>query len=240
MGTTVGRAPSIDMNGDSIAVLGGGGGALTFETDYSASVSLQKLVGKHTLKTGWEHRRYYTNQYVGGSFYQASDRTVTQMNPLNFDGSGSGYASFLLGNTTWGGGNQWSGPASLQTYHAAYFQDDIKLTNKLTVNAGIRWEFEPPRTERYNREIFWDSKYKWNIQPAAGWSWQQDLQQADHAGAFGDHDHAGFELKQFLIESLIMSCVGGIFGFQIQFDELGAQAEHFVFHSGTNVVGFDD
>lgn len=178
MGTTVGRAPSLDMSGDTVASLGGGGGALTFETDYSAAASLQKLVGKHTFKMGWEHRRYYTNQYVGGSFYEASDRSVTQMNPLNFDGSGSGYASFLLGNTTWGGGNQWSGPASLQTYHAAYFQDDIKLTNKLTVNAGIRWEFEPPRTERHNREIFWDSTYKWNIQPVTGWSWQQDLQQA--------------------------------------------------------------
>jgi hypothetical protein len=183
MGTTVGRAPSINVNGDSIAGLGGGGGALTFETDYSASLSLQKLVGKHSFKMGWEHRRYYTNQYVGGSFYESSDRTTTQMNPLNYNGSGSGYASFLLGNTTWGGGNQWSGPASLQAYHAAYFQDDIKLTNKLTINAGIRWDFEPPRTERYNREIFWDSKYKWDIQPVAGWSWQQNLQEAGVTGS---------------------------------------------------------
>jgi hypothetical protein len=101
------------------------------------------------------------------------------LNPLNFDGSGSGYASYLLGLTTWGGGSQYTGPASLQTYHGAYVQDDLKLSRKLTVNLGVRWDFEPPRTERYNREIFWDSKYKWDVQPAAGWSWPNVLQQAN-------------------------------------------------------------
>ena len=66
---------------------------------------------------------------------------------------------------------QYTGPATLQSYQGAYVQDDIKLTKKLTVNAGIRWDYEPPRTERYNRETFWDPNYTWNIQPDPGWSW---------------------------------------------------------------------
>lgn len=177
MGQTVGRAPEIGVGGD-IVPLGGGGGALTYETDYNATISLQKIVGKHSLKFGFEHHRYYTNQFLGGTFGEQTDRSTTQMNPNQFDGSGSSYASFLLGNVVQAVGNQWAGPASLQTAFGAYAQDDIKLTRKLTLNAGIRWDFEPPRTERYNREIFWDSKYKWNVQPVAGWSWQQDLQQA--------------------------------------------------------------
>ena len=178
LGTTVGRAPIIAISGDSIAGLGGGGGAMTFETDYNAGVSLQKQLGIHSLKFGWEHRRYYTNQYTGGQFLVSSERSVTQRNPLNFDGSGSGYASYLLGLATWGTGNQWAGPASLQTYYGAYAQDDIRLTPRTALNLGLRWDFEPPRTERYNREIFWDSKYKWDVQPAAGWSWSKALQQA--------------------------------------------------------------
>ncbi len=177
MGETVGRAPNIYSQQD-VEALGGGGGALTFETDYSAAVSLQKLVGKHTLKFGWEHHRYYTNQYVGGAFGETVDRSVTQQDPLTFNGTGSYYASFLLGNVVGGGGNQWAGPASLQTAHGAFVQDDIKVTNKLTLNMGVRWDYEPPRTERYDRQIFWDSDYKWNIQPPAGWSWEQTLQQA--------------------------------------------------------------
>lgn len=184
LGTTKGRAPAIVMRDDyAVASLGGGGGALTYETDYSGGASLQTLLGKHSLKVGWEHRRYYTNQYAGGNFQISSERPVTQMNALNFDGSGSGYASFLLGLTTWGGGNQYGGPASLQTYHAAYIQDDIKVSRKLTINAGLRWDFEPPRTERTNRQIFWDSRYVWDARPAAGWSWDKVLQQAGVTGS---------------------------------------------------------
>ena len=63
------------------------------------------------------------------------------------------------------------GPASLQTYWSSYIQDDIKLTSKFTLNAGIRWDYEPPRTERYNRQIWWDKNYHWPVLPSAGWSW---------------------------------------------------------------------
>lgn len=187
MGQTVGRAPGIytgDTNADSTAVasLGGGGGALTYETDYHGTISLQKLVGQHNLKFGFQHHRYYTNQYVGGAFNMATDRTITQMDPNNFNDDGSAYASSLLGKMIYGGGNQWAGPASLQTAFGAYAIDQFKLTSKMAVNAGVRWDFEPPRTERFNRQIFWDDKYKWDITPAAGWSWQNVLQEAGITG----------------------------------------------------------
>ena len=69
-----------------------------------------------------------------------------------------------------GSGTELAGPASLQTY--------FKLTSKLTINAGIRWDFEPPRTERFNRQIFWDKDYPWDWQPNAGWTWDLAQQQA--------------------------------------------------------------
>jgi len=92
--------------------------------------------------------------------------------------TGSGFAGWLLGAVTWGSGTEMAGPASLQTYHGAYIQDDIKLTSKWTINAGIRWDFEPARTERFNRQIFWDKTYKWDWQPNPGWSWDKVQQQA--------------------------------------------------------------
>ena len=72
-----------------------------------------------------------------------------------------------------GDGQQLAGPASLETYHAAYFQDDWKITRKLTFNLGVRWDLDTSRTERYDRQIFWDRDYTWDWQPNADWSMSQ-------------------------------------------------------------------
>jgi hypothetical protein len=42
----------------------------------------------------------------------------------------------------------------------------------------VRWDYEAPRTERFDRQIFWDPGYKWNIAPNAGWSWDQAQREA--------------------------------------------------------------
>jgi len=169
LGTTKGRTPGIWMDSDGVSMLGGGDVNDSRETNFSASADLLKLIGKHTWKFGIDHRRYYFNQYSGGWFGMATSAMVTALNPADMNNSGHAYASFLLGKPVWGNGNQYAGPASLQTYWGSYVQDDIKISKKLTVNLGIRWDFEPSRTERFDRQIFWDTKYKWPWQPNAGW-----------------------------------------------------------------------
>ncbi len=169
LGTTRNRVPSIST-GSHIGALGGGNVFDSRDTSYVGSVALQKLWNKHTFKFGYEHRRYYSNVTNGGSFGLATERRVTSQyydNPVD----GHPMASFLLGIATWGQGVQIAGPASLQRYHGAYIQDDWKITPKLTINLGVRWDFEPPRTERFDRQIFWDPNYKWDMQPNPGWSW---------------------------------------------------------------------
>ncbi len=176
LGTTQNRAPNIAMGGPLYS-LGGGNVNDARDTNYTGSVSLQKLFGKHTLKLGYEHRRYYSNVTTGGSFSLATERRVTSQ---YYDSPVTGHpmASFLLGNATWGQGVQIAGPASAQGYQGAYVQDDWKITPKLTVNLGLRWDYEPPRTERFDRQIFWDPEYKWNMQPNAGWTWEQAQSEA--------------------------------------------------------------
>ncbi len=178
LGTTTTRVPTLSSD-DTITSLGGGSLSNTFDTNYTGAVSYQKLWGKHTIKTGYEHRRYYSNVPSGGTFSVSSQRSITSQSWPSITGnSGSGFAGWLLGRANWGIGTQLAGPASLQTYHGAYFQDDIKLSSKLTLNTGIRWDFEPPRTERHDRQLFWDRSYTWDWQPSAGWSWSNVLQTA--------------------------------------------------------------
>ena len=177
LGAGGGKAPDLYTQND-VSDLGGGGGALTFETDFHGGVSLQKIMGRHNFKTGFQGHRYYTNQYTGGSLGFTSGTDATQFNPANYDGSGTQYATMMLGIIDGGSGNQWAGPASLQTAYGLYAQDTIKLSNKLTVNAGVRWDFEPPRTERFNREVFWDDSYKWDVSLNPAFSWQNDLAEA--------------------------------------------------------------
>ena len=181
-GASAGRVPSLGT-GDTITQIGGGDTNSQWETTYNVAVAVQKLWGKHTFKLGYEHRRYYSNYVSGGTFNTYSARSTTSQ---YFDApapTGSGFAGWLLGAVTGGSGNELAGPASLQPYHGAYIQDDIKLSSKWTINAGIRWDFEPPRTERFNRQIFWDKQYKWDWQPNAGWSWANTQAQAGVSGA---------------------------------------------------------
>ncbi|MEX2260299.1 MAG: TonB-dependent receptor [Bryobacteraceae bacterium] len=171
------RVPGLGT-GDTIATLGGGAVNIVRDTSYTGAVSLQKLWRKHTFKFGYEHRRYYSNVTSGGSLSTATQRSVTSR---FFDApapTGSGFASWLLGSVTGGSGTQLAGPASLLPYHGAYVQDDIKLSSKLTVNLGLRWDYEPPRTERFDRQFWWDKSYQWPWKPNPGWSWEESLQQA--------------------------------------------------------------
>jgi hypothetical protein len=178
LGTAKQRVPTLDTGDSTLTALGGGQVSETRETSYTASVALQKLMGKHALKAGYEHRRYYANIPSGGTVSLRSGIAATSQYYPATDSSGSELASWLLGIPLGGGGSQFAGPALLQPFHAAYVQDDIKLSSKLTVNLGVRWEIESPMTERFDRMFAFDEDYKWEISPRTDWSWANVLNQA--------------------------------------------------------------
>ncbi|MCU1263348.1 MAG: hypothetical protein JWO80_6233 [Bryobacterales bacterium] len=125
---------------------------------HSFTGSLTKITGRHSVKFGGEFRRLFINftqyGYPDGQFNFDSTWTQQVLNSAN--GTGSPYASFLLGLPTGGQVTHEPTAADASSYMALYVQDDFKVTRTLTVNVGLRWDVEFPRTERYNRLSYWD------------------------------------------------------------------------------------
>ncbi len=123
---------------------------------YSLQPSINYVRGRHTIKAGTELRRYNRNQLSPGaaSGNYTFNKAWTQSDPQRGDAtSGNEFASFLLGYPASGSVDRNIDTAYRSSYAALFLQDDFKLTSKLTVNLGLRWDYESPRRERYNRMV---------------------------------------------------------------------------------------
>lgn len=113
--------------------------------------------GRNTFNLGGEFRRAYQDdneeQTAGGQF-NFSQRTTG--NPTNPTLGGSSFASYLLGYPD-SAARQNSQELRLRNVDLSpYVQDDIKLTPKLTLNVGVRWDIMVPFTENNNLIVFFN------------------------------------------------------------------------------------
>jgi len=113
--------------------------------------SVSRLQGRHDIRIGGEmrmHRINFVQPGEQGGFFEF-DQNATSQSPWS---QGDEMASFLTGvMPSWG---EYEVPAFVSTQSfqfAGYFQDNFTLSNKLTLNLGLRYDVETPRTERYNR-----------------------------------------------------------------------------------------
>ena len=150
--------PAFTVN--DVASLGGGDHRSSGFNNYNVAASVSRAAGAHLLKAGYEGRMLRINVWearAAGSF--TFSRQFTQgPNPLATTTlGGHGFASFLLGAGSSGLVYQnWKNVAAQSFYHAFYLQDDWRVNDKLTINAGLRYDFDAPRTERYDRMSWFD------------------------------------------------------------------------------------
>ena len=105
-------------------------------------------VGKHGYKFGGEFRHVLYDQ-IGGVVTRGRfgfDGRYTQ-NPLlpAAQRGGAAMADFLLGTMNRSEGQVGAPIANFRSsYFALFFQDSWRLTNTVTVNYGLRWEYDQP------------------------------------------------------------------------------------------------
>jgi hypothetical protein len=108
--------------------------------------------GKHGFRFGYEYKRYFYNSKSlsdAGRFIFSPRSTDL---PDHLDDTGHAFASFLLGAAD-SASHQVNilSTAFRQPQHGFYTMDDWKVSPKLTVNAGLRWEVIPPFYETTGR-----------------------------------------------------------------------------------------
>ncbi len=119
-----------------------------------------KVLAKHTLKGGGEWRKMFLNfTQLGqpdGAYSFSGGFTQQVVGASSSTTQGNGLASFLLGIPSGGSISHSFDTATSSAYAGLYLQDDWKVTRKLTLNMGVRYDVDIPRTERYNRLSYFD------------------------------------------------------------------------------------
>ena len=123
--------------------------------------TLTKIIGQHTTKTGYDLRvlreNFTSAGYQGGRFFFDGTYTTPASNSSTALRQlyGRDVAAFLLGIPTAStsqsvieNGNSYSVQS---VYHGFYFHDDWRVSTRLTLNLGLRYELELGITERFNR-----------------------------------------------------------------------------------------
>ncbi len=138
---------------------------------YTLSSSVAQTRGAHTLKSGFEGRMYRSNttelRAPSGEF-RFNEAFTQGPDPLRASTTaGNSIASLLLGTGRTGDRlfTKYKEEAAQSFYLAGYLQDDWRVTSKLTLNLGLRYDLETPRTERFDRINYFDPNVR---SPLAG------------------------------------------------------------------------
>jgi len=121
---------------------------------WSWSETVSKVVQKHSLKAGFDFWVMLNNQREPTSSFGTLGFTNawTQQNALTSSASaGNAFASFLLGYPNSGSVLNNQAMAYSSHYWAGFVQDDWRVSTRLTLNLGLRWDYESPITDRHNR-----------------------------------------------------------------------------------------
>lgn len=128
----------------------------TYEPKPTATANLTWVHGKHTYKAGgeWIRENYINDPFPTITLTTGAGPTADPFTNTSSYGSfspGFGFASFLLGDYTATSQGVPFDTHVITTDWAFFLQDSWKVTRKLTLDYGIRWDYDTPEKEEFNR-----------------------------------------------------------------------------------------
>jgi hypothetical protein len=169
--------PGLNFSG-GVAPLSTGSHAFDRSLSHAVSYTSTWIRGRHSFGYGVEYRRQQYNllsqQNARGTFTFTGAET------------GNDFADFLLGIPTTSSlalGNP--DKYFRQSLASAYLTDDFRILSSVTVNAGVRWEYESPITEKYGRLV--------NLDVAPGFVSATPVVAGDSSNSLVRPDTRGFQ-----------------------------------------------
>lgn len=141
-------------------------------TQWNLSPSITLVRGRHTLKLGFQleiGRDNYAQTNVGSGAFAFCGAGLSCFTNFSFADFMLGYADnpSSVENHFFGQAVVPALVAGQQIYRGFYADDTYRLTNKLTLNLGIRYELQGPWSERYNRQSYFDTNAQsWLANPS--------------------------------------------------------------------------
>ena len=138
------------------------------QTNHQAVAGATKTINRWTLRFGSEYRVYLSNYTDAEESFQIQTSSAFTRQVVNStggaagpavtaDAAGWGPAALLLGagniHVAEGRGAK---PALAQKYFALYSQNDWRVSDRLTVNLGLRWDVQPAPTDRHDKLSMFD------------------------------------------------------------------------------------
>lgn len=150
--------PQAVFASQGIATLGRNAARNPLFQNASLEDSVAWTQGKHNMKFGWRYDWYLQDQTNLGNREGGYTYSQFATSLPNVAGTGHAYASFMLGLV-----NNASMANNIPTpvrshYGAVYAQDDWKISRRLTLNYGLRWEEQTPFYEIQGRISMMDTK----------------------------------------------------------------------------------
>jgi hypothetical protein len=146
--------PRFDFN--SLSDIGENIGATTIHSIYSFQPTLTKIFGGHTVRTGYDarlYREFGSEPGRAAGLYELRGDYTRQAQNSASAAVAQDVASFMLGLATGGSIERNAQRLNDTWYHGLFVQDDWKVSNKLTLNLGVRYDFEGATTDSANRNV---------------------------------------------------------------------------------------